>query len=223
MNANDFDKSFNPFSESIPEENFFVQNSEQNFFSTNNFAQGKRLNDYDLNILKDEAYRNIKDELLKLEYKISMIENELSEIDSQILVAKDIRDFEKIEFLYNRKRILQKDYQEFLNMYNETRITARISGGITNVVSSQIKEKITSLKKMMNLITQSVVSKLPGNMSSIFELKESLRRLKSINKNVDELMTMQIPYGENGEKYSQLSKYITKANSIQSDINKLIK
>ena len=60
-------------------------------------------------------------------------------------------------------------------------------------------------------------------MSSVIELKQSLNKLESINKNVDELMTMQTPYGEAADKYAQLSKYIARANNIQAKISRSLK
>ena len=64
---------------------------------------------------------------------------------------------------------------------------------------------------------------MPKKFASAVELKKSLSRLESINKNVDELISMNIPYGENIDKYEQLSKYIIRANSIQNNISKMIK
>ena len=55
------------------------------------------------------------------------------------------------------------------------------------------------------------------------EIKSSLDKLENINKSVDELMSMKIPYGESNYRYDILSKYISKANSIQSEISKVIR
>ena len=60
------------------------------------------------------------------------------------------------------------------------------------------------------------MSKLPKQLSTVIELKKSLSKLKNINRSVDELMSLNAPYGEKSDKYEQLSKYIIKANSIQS-------
>lgn len=38
----------------------------------------RRLNDYDYNILREDAYKDVSDELFKLEYKISRLEEELT-------------------------------------------------------------------------------------------------------------------------------------------------
>ena len=64
---------------------------------------------------------------------------------------------------------------------------------------------------------------MPKNFKTVLELKNSLVTLQSINKSVDELMTLNIPYGEQIDKYEQLSKYIIKANSIQAEISQNIK
>ena len=64
---------------------------------------------------------------------------------------------------------------------------------------------------------------MPRQFVSLVELKKSLDKLENINKSVDELIAMNIPYGENNDKYRQLSSYIIKANSIQSEIVKNMK
>jgi peptide subunit release factor 1 (eRF1) len=64
---------------------------------------------------------------------------------------------------------------------------------------------------------------MPRQLSSIFELKKTLAKLENLNRSVDELMSLNIPYGENINKYEQLSKYIIKANSIQAEISRYIK
>ena len=64
--------------------NFFADSVSDNFFEDNHFVSdsfnqehSRRLNDYDYNILKEDAYKEVSDELFKLEYKISKIEEEL--------------------------------------------------------------------------------------------------------------------------------------------------
>ena len=36
-------------------------------------------------------------------------------------------------------------------------------------------------------------------------------------------MSVQYPYGEAGDKYEQLSKYIARANTIQAEISRFMK
>ena len=202
--------------------NFFIQQEDSfNYFAENKTS--RRLNDYDYNILKDEAYKNMQNELLKLEYKISRLEQEIEFTNAQIQAAKDILDFEQAENLTLRKKTLIEEKEKSLKIYNDKSISAKISGGLTDFFSPIGKGKFLNIKKLLELVNQSILPHLPKNITYAFELKESLKKLENINRSVDELMTLQTPFGESGDKYIQLSKYITKANSIQSEINKLIK
>lgn len=201
--------------------NFFVQQKgSYNYFTESKTA--RRLNDYDYNILKNDAYKNIQNELLKLEYKISRLEQEIEFVNMQILAANDILDYEQVKNLTLRKETLTLEKEKSLKIYNEKSLSAKISGGITNIFTPFQKGNFSSLKTFLGLLNQSILPHLPKNITSVFELKESLKKLENINRSVDELMTLQTPFGESGDKYIQLSKYITKANSIQSEINKLI-
>ena len=219
----------------------FVNNNQANIFQTesheNNFfvkqealqaneiqaEPARRLNDYDYNILSEEAYKDLSDELFKLEYKISRLEEELSGIDGQIQSARDISDYDTVEYLLNRKKQLKTELEESVQIYNDKGLSAKISGGIFNILSPKIKIHFTKLNSITAALKESILTSLPSRFSSISEIKQSLNKLENINKSVDELMTLQTPYGEAGEKYAQLSKYIIRANTIQAKISRLLK
>lgn len=198
--------------------NFFLQ--AENAMQASGFTESpRRLNDYDYNILKEDAYKDVTDETFKLEYKISKIESEIKELDRQILAAKDIKDYDAVENLFNRKKMLISDYKYLSEIYNSTSLSAKISGGLV----SKFKEQVRYIRRRLNDAGESIISKMPGKMASLFELKKSLAKLANINKSVDELMSMQTPYGESFERYEQLSRYIIKANNIQSEISKYLR
>lgn len=181
---------------------------------------GRRLNDYDFNILREEAYKDVTDELLKLEYKISRAEEDLKNLDSQIDAAYEINDMELAGTLTARRSVLATDLEHLYEIYNDKSLSARISGGITGFLKNKFNEKFGEAKTTLDGFVEKFSAYLPQKFSNIFELKKSLSKLESINKSVDELMTLQTPYGEAYDKYDQLSKYILKANSIQADIAK---
>ncbi len=79
------------------------------------------------------------------------------------------------------------------------------------------------MRKLFGMFSDAIIAKLPKKFSSVLELRKSLAKLENINKSVDELMTMQTPYGEAGDKYIKLSKYITRANTIQAEIAKTLR
>ncbi len=203
------------------DDNFFINSSVssvQNLFGYHSEPL-RHINDYDSNILKDDAYKEVSDEVLKLEYKISKIEEELSGIDTQIQSAQDINDYVLANSLTARKHQLEDDLKDLIKIYKEASISARISGGF----SSGIKSKIDAVKNISSNLLDNFISKLPGKMSAFVVIKNSLNKLENINKSVDELMSCSYPYGEAGEKYNQLSKYIARANSIHAEISKFIK
>ncbi len=203
-------------------ENFFLQ--PENLSLHGNVTEPlRRLNDYDSNILQQEAYKDVKDELFKLEYKLTRTEEELKSLEAQIQSAKDIHDFKNAEILFIRQKQLIEEYRELSEIYNNTSLSAKISGGIFNKVSHRLKTKYSGIRKSLDLLGGLILSKLPKRFSQALEIRKSLGKLENINKSVDELMTLQTPYGEGGDKYIQLSKYITKANYIQSEISRFLK
>jgi hypothetical protein len=205
--------------------NFFMADEDSSF--ANNMLEvtepTRRLNDYDFNLLKEDAYKDVSDDLFKLEYKISKIESEIKDIDLQIQLAKDIRNFNEVEELASRKNMLIEDRDSLVAIYNDKSLSARISDKIFNFFGHDLTKSISKFKSSYNDIAESIVAKLPKRFASVLELKKSLTKLENINKSVDELISMNIPYGENIDKYDQLSKYIIKANSIQNDLSKYIR
>ena len=199
------------------ENNFFMQSDVSSKISQS--EPMRHINDYDSNILKEDAYKDVNDEVFKLEYKIAKIENEIKEVDKQIQMADEIYDYYASEQLKLRKHQLTQDLLVLMDMYNEVSLSAKISGGVT----SKIRDKFINVGKVIESFAETMLSKFPGKISSIIEIKNSLNKLESINKSVDELMKSKYPYGEAAEKYNKLSKYISRANAIQSEIYKFMK
>ena len=201
--------------------NFFENSSAPSGFVSNmeipeNF---RRLNDYDFNLLKEDAYKDVDDDIFKLEYKISKAEEDINNLEFQLQSAKDIDDINLVYDVEKRLKVAKEDYEALIAIYNNK----SFSGKITDVVKTKIDTKFLGIKNSILNISEKIVEKLPAPFSKIFELRKSLTKLENINKSVDELMRLNIPYGENINKYEQLSRYIIKANSIQSEISNYIK
>lgn len=210
------------YTNKLGDENFFVQQEKS---ATAEYVQepSRRLNDYDFNLLKEDAYKDVSDELFKLEYKISKLEDEYQAIDNQIQSARDISDYDTVEQLMNRKRQLYEDLEILSKIYNEKSLSTKISGGIFNILSPRLRNQVKKFNSQIKVLRDILISKLPGKFASVQEIKQSLNKLENINKSVDELMTMQTPYGESFDKYEQLSRYITRANAIQAKIARTLR
>lgn len=214
----------NPFNEENKNDNFFLLDETPTVqYPKFQSEPLRRLNDYDFNLLKEDAYKDVSDDLFKLEYKISKMEESLKSVEAQIQAARDIHDYDLIDELVVRMISIKQEYDELIEIYNEKSISTRISGGIMNLFGENFKNKINLFKSQFDGISEKIIAKMPKQVSSILELKKTLNKLENINRSVNELMTMNMPYGENYNKYDQLSKYIIKANSIQGEISRYIK
>ena len=100
----------------------------------------RRLNDYDFNLLKEDAYKDVSDDLFKLEYKISKMEESLKTLESQIHAARDIHDYDLIDELVLRMITIKQEYDELVEIYNEKSISTRISGSIMNLFGENFKK-----------------------------------------------------------------------------------
>ena len=227
MQKNNSDR-FETFSKGVRpvnNENFFLMDTETDFFSGNpqTFDSARRLNDYDSNLLREDAYKDVADELFKLEYKITRIETEIKSLESQIQAAFDISDEALIDELINRKTILEEEYETLISAYNQKSFSTRITESLFSIFGGKLKSGVHDLKKRFSSLSELILERMPKSFTSALELKRSLAKLENINNSVDELVNMSIPYGEDVDKYNKLSKYIVKANNIQAEISKYMK
>ena len=208
-----------------PSNNFFMNESSFSKPDALLFSSEplRRLNDYDSNLLEEDAYKDVDDDLFKLEYKLYKLEENIKALTSQIQAAQEIGDGNLAEEFFIRKLNLEREYQNLLEVYNTKSLSAKLSDKVFNLFGQKFKKKYKNHKSKISSFYKQLLGKLPKQLTSILELRNSLTKLENLNKNVDELISMNIPYGENIDKYEQLSKYIIKANSIQGEISKFIK
>lgn len=87
-------------------------------------------------------------------------------------------------------------------------------------------EKITKPKiQLQNLVPKSfedLFAMLFPNIYKLTKVRETLKRLKELNKIAQELATTKIPYGENNERYDELFESLKEACSIQTKLKKKI-
>jgi len=218
-----------------PNNNFFInvsaENSDENFFSSSNNEQnnseqtpqnasGGRINDYDSNILENNAYQTLPDEMFKLEYKISYTEELLTKLSNEISTLEGLGYDIQISDLKNRKMKVEQDLTELNQKYASFGLSSKISGQLSSAVGSAKLQKNSFLSKAQKFLSQKVLSKISKTFSNNLVLKEALENLGNINSSVDELIKMQVPYGETVNRYEKLTAYLNKANVIHSQISK---
>lgn len=205
------------------DDNFFASENGSNLNQKNadTPSSGVRINDFDSNILENNAYQTIADDMFKIEHKIGILEEVLSKLDNEIEALNSLGEVIQISELIERKKKVELELAEMNKKYSELGLSAKISGQIASVASFTSKNK-NSLEKFKKLISKNVLAKISKKFNYSQNMKDALDKLSNINLSVDELINMQVPYGETSKRYEKLTAYLNKANVIHSQISRNI-
>ncbi len=185
-----------------------------NLFHTN---FNKRLNDYDLNILNDNSFKDLDDKTLKLECLIAEKEQTLDTLNSKIKGAELLGKLLDVMDLKIRAKQIENELVQLKEEYSKRNITEKLTDVIT---PKKQKTKLSPIHRLARFVSRKIIAKLSKKFKSILDLSDSLETLESINENVDELIAMKVPYGETKANYEKLTNYLYHANRIHSQINK---
>lgn len=204
--------------------NFFnvnpIQSVKQNPFTGSDNLTGEprtsnpmhRLNGYDSSILNDKTLPQGDTEKLKTEYKITVKQQELTDINGKIKNAEIYGTQNEVLSLRVKKQRIEQE------LFELNRQHASSSKTIKSLTGEVIE--IPWIRKTQTFLSRNILAKVSKKFSSIVFLGDSLEKLSDINKSVDELIEMNVPYGEKKENYEKLTEYLYKANRIHSQISK---
>ncbi len=171
-----------------------------------------RLNGYDSAILNDKTLPQGDSEKLKLEYKISEKQKAITELNGKIKNAELYGTQTEMLSLRVRKQRLEQELFELNREYANKKIQTPAGELI----------KFPWIKKAQTFFSRKVLAKVSKKFNSIVFLGDSLEKLSAINKSVDELIEMKVPYGEKNDNYEKLTEYLYQANQLHSRISKTI-
>lgn len=206
--------------------------SDANFFASNpnpekdidtkkeSSTPSGRINDYDSTILENNAYQEISDEMFKIEHKIGLLEQSLSKISNEIDALQNLGYATQIADLEDRKQKIEQELAELNKKYSELGLSAKISGQIASVVNFTSNKKTSTFSKIKKFVSKKILAKISKKFDYSQNMKEALGKLSNINSSVDELISMQVPYGETINRYEKLTAYLNKANVIHSQISR---
>lgn len=202
--------------------NFFDANHEQKKEKPEQetLSSGTRINDFDSNILENNAYQDINDEMFKIEYKMGILEKLRGKIDKEIEALESLGQGIQIYDLKDRRQKIEQELIELNKKYSELGLSSRISGQIASAVNFTSGKKNGSFAKIKKFISKKIFGKISKKFNYSQDMKEALGNLSNINSSVDELINMQVPYGETIERYQKLTAYLNKANVIHSQISR---
>ena len=198
-----------------------------NPFGSNNIAQknftpqkpAKRLNGYDSTILNNANFDNAEEQELSVDYRIKEKESAIKDLDAKIKLADNYGTQNEALGLKAKK---QRMLEELNNLQKQRMYSGRVLGQ-TQTFSEQFKEKMPVLYKVQNFISRNILAKVSKKVNSVVALSDSLEQLSNISKSVDELIDMNIPYGEKVQSYEKLTQYLSRANAIHSKISKSLR
>jgi len=176
----------------------------------------KRLNGYDSTILNNANFDNAQEPELSVDYRIKEKETAIKDLDAKIKLADNYgTQNEALGLKAKKQRMLEE-----LNNLQKQRIYGGRVLGQTQTFSEQFKENMPVLYKIQNFVSRNILAKVSKKVNSVVALSDSLEQLSNISKSVDELVDMNIPYGEKVQSYEKLTQYLSKANAIHSQISK---
>lgn len=176
----------------------------------------KRLNGYDSAILNQTNFNEPEGEELSIDYRIREKEAVVKDLDAKIKVADNYgTQNEALGLKAKRQRILQElDTLRKQQMYG-----GRVLGEKTPY-HQVFKEKMPLIYKVQSFISRQILAKVSKKVNSVVTLSDSLEQLSKISKSVDELVEMNVPYGEKVQNYEKLTEYLNQANVIHAKISK---
>ena len=208
----------NPFSGNFDPTEISKNNSiPENKTATNPI---KRLNGYDSAILNQTKFGSNDDDLdeLSIDYRIKEKENTIKDLDAKIKVADNYgTQNEALSLKAKKQRILQ----ELDTLRKKQLYGGRVLGEKNSqAFHESFKAKMPVIYKIQSFLSRQVLAKISKKVNSVVTLSDSLEQLSQISKSVDELVDMNVPYGEKIQNYEKLTEYLNQANMIHSKISK---
>ena len=176
----------------------------------------KRINGYDSAILNKTNIEELEGEDLSIDYRIKEKESVVKDLDAKIKVADNYgTQNEALSLKAKRQRVLQElDTLRKQQMYG-----GRVLGE-KQAFHQSFKEKMPVIYKIQEFISRQILSRVSKKVKSVVTLSDSLEQLSEISRSVDELIDMNVPYGEKVQNYEKLTEYLSQANMIHSKISK---
>ena len=183
--------------------------------SEKTLAATKRINGYDSTILNNTDFDRDATEELSIDYRIKEKEAVLKDLNDKIKVADNYgTQNEALSLKAKRQRIMQ----ELDSLRKQQMYGGRVLG--KKFTHQTFKQKMPVIYKIQEFISRNILSKVSKKVKSVVTLTDSLEQLSQISKSVDELIDLNVPYGEKMQNYEKLTGYLNQANKIHSKISK---
>ena len=176
----------------------------------------RRLNGYDSTILNKANIQDSEGEELSVEYRIKEKESILKDLESKIKIADNYgTQNEALGLKAKRQRVMD----ELRSLRKLQAYGGRTLGEKAHFHDS-FKKRMPLIYKVQEFISRQILARVSKKVNSVVTLSDSLEQLSEISRSVDELIDMNVPYGEKVQNYEKLTEYLKQANMIHSKISK---
>lgn len=180
----------------------------------------KRINSTDSAMLEESAYIALDDQELKLEKRIESYENSLSQINEKLVVAQTINDEKAIKELLSGKKLIERNLANLQQQYQQQNFETGLTSALTKAMNFPQKMKENLQKAFKSFLRRSKFLRKYTPLVKAMMVKDTLGKLDKINKSVDELVKMKVPFGEQEERYETLVNHLSRAGALHSQILK---
>lgn len=187
--------------------------------SVQNNKPVKRLNGYDSTILNKANFEEGEGEI-SIGYRIKEKESILKDLDEKIKLADNYGTQNEALGLKAKK---QRIMQELATLQKQQAYGGRFLSSEDKLFHQKFKQKMPVLYKIQDFISRYILAKVSKKIHSVVTLNDSLEQLSDISKSVDELIDLNVPYGEKIQNYEKLTEYLSRANVIHSKISKSLR
>ncbi len=202
----------------------FTKTAQEQAVNENIFSSERRyttrLNGYDINMINDfGANDSADDTVIKLGVEIAKLEESLDELRTKIAATERLGKLPDVLKLKIKEKELERELAEIKSVYAQKKSLTK------PILKNKLKKRVDMplIRAIQRFISRKILAKISKKFNSIMALSDSLEMLSGINKSVDELIEMKVPYGEHLENYQKLTTYLYKANQIHSKIQKSMK
>jgi len=197
--------------------------SDPSLSKTTNAFFRKRLNSTDSSILENVAYKALDDKDLVLETRIENLETELSKVIEKLEVAKTIQNDIEYKELNNQKQNIENNIKNLKDSYKKKGLEATLTNIFVRILTLPKEIKTETKIFVKNFLRKSKLTKKIKPLFRALMIRDTLNKLNKINNSIDELVKMQIPFGESETKYKTLVNHLLQAGTLHSQIKKELK
>ncbi len=180
----------------------------------------KRLNALDSSMLEESAYIALDDPELKLEKRIENYEKTINSLDEQISVAETVKDEASMTQLMKQKKQLSQKVENLQIEYKNQNLDTKLTTVISKMLQTPSKLKQQAQVNLKLFFRRSKFLRQFNPFMKSIAARETIEKLDKINKSVDQLVKMQVPFGEQDARYQTLVNHLSKASALHSQIQK---